>query len=302
MLIRLLYLLALLLTSAVAQASPCTDFCRQQQERCADYHCTPVTMGCSGGCSVFFTNNPNMCVDLCANDSLDACQRRVLDKAARCWQPCWQQKGGSLQQWGSCMKPCTDQARAEMESCRSGGGNVIGGPGYGLGNGQPGGSTGGYPPPANTPPSTGNPPTPPVLTPPPAQTSANPNCPAIDLTGAWYGNDGGQYYLRQYGSTVWWYGEPVDTNVPAWTNVAQGSLLGDELVLTWADVPKGRASSYGSLIIDVASASKMSLKSQSGGFRASRWTRASIGQSSSSEGGKKKKESLEDKIRELFKN
>lgn len=302
MFVRCLHLLALFwalsLTAVATQASPCADFCRQQHERCTNYHCTPVTMGCSGGCSIFFTNNPNMCVDLCANDSLDACQRRVLDKAARCWQPCWQQKGGSLQQWGNCMKPCSDQARIEMESCRTGGGGVIGGPDHGPGNGQPGGATGGYP----YPPPPTYPPTPPVVTqPPPSTTTGGPACPAVDLTGVWNGNDGGQYYIRQYGSNIWWYGEP-DASAPMWTNVAYGSLLGGELTLTWADVPKGRATSYGSLVIDVLSSNSLGMKSQSGGFRGTRWTRAGASPPVGGDSGKKKKESLEDKLREIFRN
>jgi len=30
--------------------------------------------------------------------------------------------------------------------------------------------------------------------------------PGSDLTGVWHANDGGTYYLRLLGRTVWWFG------------------------------------------------------------------------------------------------
>ena len=48
-----------------------------------------------------------------------------------------------------------------------------------------------------------------------------------DLTGRWNANDGGTYYLRQTGSTLWWYGEN-NTTSPTFSNVLMGSISPNE--------------------------------------------------------------------------
>jgi hypothetical protein len=63
-----------------------------------------------------------------------------------------------------------------------------------------------------------------------------------DLTGDWRCNMGGDYYIRQSGNTIWWYGEGS-----SWSNVAHGNINGNIASLSWTDVPKGRNSLIGTL-------------------------------------------------------
>lgn len=96
---------------------------------------------------------------------------------------------------------------------------------------------------------------------------------AADLTGTWIGNDNGIYYMRQSGSTIWWYGESSRTN-PGWTNVAYGTLAGNSVVLFWADVPKGSANGIGVLVLNVDSNNQLSAQSKLGsGFGTKTWKR-----------------------------
>ena len=67
---------------------------------------------------------------------------------------------------------------------------------------------------------------------------------AIDLTGTWAGDDDGVYYLRQLGDQVWWLGMsgiggPLVARGTDWTNVYHGTLTGDAVTGTYADVPGG---------------------------------------------------------------
>jgi len=67
---------------------------------------------------------------------------------------------------------------------------------------------------------------------------------AIDLTGAWAGDDQGVYYLRQIGDEVWWLGmsglgESLASRGQQWTNVYVGKLSGSTITGTYADVPHG---------------------------------------------------------------
>ena len=94
---------------------------------------------------------------------------------------------------------------------------------------------------------------------------------ALNLGGRWNCNDGGIYYVRQLGAKIWWFGERTPTN-PGWSNVAHGDLVGNELRLDWADVPKGSLLQSGILVLDVT-ANKMTVKQQTGGFSGTVWTR-----------------------------
>src|SRR4249920_228391 len=68
---------------------------------------------------------------------------------------------------------------------------------------------------------------------------------ALDLTGAWMGDDDGVYYIRQLGKVIWWSGMseasgPPDRLGRDWNNVATGTIKDDLTIpLTWADVPRG---------------------------------------------------------------
>ncbi len=93
-----------------------------------------------------------------------------------------------------------------------------------------------------------------------------------DLTGKWSCNDGGSYYLRQLGKEVFWYGERSPA-APAWSNVASGYIDGNQIILRWADVPKGRIMQEGILILRLDTPDKATATYKTGGFGGSIWTR-----------------------------
>ncbi len=99
-----------------------------------------------------------------------------------------------------------------------------------------------------------------------------------DLTGDWGCNDGGTYYIRQDGSSVWWYGEIAPEN-PSWSNVAYGEIVGNQLHLKWADVPKGSVGGKGRLVLEVRDNGRrlQALKKEGSGFGGSSWTKKSSG-------------------------
>jgi hypothetical protein len=76
----------------------------------------------------------------------------------------------------------------------------------------------------------------------PVEKAFDPN--NLDLTGAWTGDDGGIYYIRQEGSSVWWNGMSGRAGSPSdlgrsWNNVARGVINALEINLDWVDVPRG---------------------------------------------------------------
>ncbi len=98
-----------------------------------------------------------------------------------------------------------------------------------------------------------------------------------DLTGKWKCDDGGMYYLRQIGNTVVWYGENAPTST-GWSNVATGTYSNGKLTVRWADVPKGTATGYGTLVLSVTpgvpNERKMQWVSGTGsGFGGRNWSR-----------------------------
>ena len=96
--------------------------------------------------------------------------------------------------------------------------------------------------------------------------------PQFNLSGVWKGNDGGKYHIRQLNDELWWFGESSPTN-PAWSNVAHGLIRNREIVLKWADVPKGSIMNSGELMLEVVSENRIVAKSKTGGFGGSEWTR-----------------------------
>jgi hypothetical protein len=97
---------------------------------------------------------------------------------------------------------------------------------------------------------------------------------ALDLTGTWTGNDGSPFYLRQIGRVLWWFGENEPIG-PVYSNVAHGSIAGNNINLRWADVPKGDNRGSGQLRIKITSDNSLLLISQTGPatFGVSSWTR-----------------------------
>ena len=76
-----------------------------------------------------------------------------------------------------------------------------------------------------------------------------------DLTGAWDGDDGGAYYIRQVGDCVWWFGTELEDIEPGLTaqrgfaNVASGRVDGTQIEVEWADVPVGNILGGGGLTL-----------------------------------------------------
>ncbi len=95
---------------------------------------------------------------------------------------------------------------------------------------------------------------------------------SIDLTGVWNCDDGGKYYVRQLGPTVWWYGEH-DPNTPDWSNVMRGTISVSTISADWTDVPKGSIMQHGALTLHIESNNRVVAISKTGGFVGSVWTR-----------------------------
>ena len=79
----------------------------------------------------------------------------------------------------------------------------------------------------------------------------------VDLTGAWAGDDGGIYYIRQNDKQIWWNGMSGRDAAPRelgsdWSNVGTG-VIKDDLTIkaTWADVPRGNILGSGTLTLQV---------------------------------------------------
>lgn len=78
----------------------------------------------------------------------------------------------------------------------------------------------------------------------------------FDLTGAWAGDDGGIYYLRQIGSVVWWNGmsgrdgSPLDIGRD-YNNVARGVIDGLQIDVETSDVPRGGALFNSTLVLRI---------------------------------------------------
>ena len=69
------------------------------------------------------------------------------------------------------------------------------------------------------------------------------------LTGAWAANDAGTYYVRQIGNTVWWLGLSVDQGL-TFANVFHGTLQGNQVSGSWADVPLGQTTGLGQITVN----------------------------------------------------
>ena len=95
---------------------------------------------------------------------------------------------------------------------------------------------------------------------------------ARDLTGVWDCDDGGTYYIRQSGNTIWWFGEP-SIQPGGWSNDAKGAITADTINLDWSDVPKGRTLNSGILVLRIESNDRLTALQKTGGFGGSVWTR-----------------------------
>jgi hypothetical protein len=95
---------------------------------------------------------------------------------------------------------------------------------------------------------------------------------APDLTGIYTCNDGGTYYVRQLGNSVFWLGLSSDDG-GTFTNVFKGIIQGNNVVGNWADVPRGQTHSAGTMNLVILSPASFKTMSQTGGFSGSLWKR-----------------------------
>ena len=110
---------------------------------------------------------------------------------------------------------------------------------------------------------------------------------AIDLTGAWAGDDGGIYYVRQRGDVVWWNGMSSRNDPPPalgrdWNNVGRGQLKDLTITSDWVDVPRGGIAGYGTVNFtvgpDAAGNIQITKTSETGTGRGDTlWTRCTPG-------------------------
>lgn len=95
---------------------------------------------------------------------------------------------------------------------------------------------------------------------------------AINLTGTWHCDDGGNYFIRQVGNELWWYGQSGDGG-KTWSNVFHGQIQKNRAVGKWADVPHGQTQNFGEMTIEILGANKLKTTQKTGGFGGSGWTR-----------------------------
>ena len=94
---------------------------------------------------------------------------------------------------------------------------------------------------------------------------------AQTLDGKWAGSEG-TYYIRQVGNQVSWYGEAADGE--AWCNTAWGTISGNTITLTWADLPKCGNNLNGTLVLTLSEDKKVLTKlSATGGFGGTKFTK-----------------------------
>jgi hypothetical protein len=95
---------------------------------------------------------------------------------------------------------------------------------------------------------------------------------AINLSGKWKGNDQGNYFLSQVGSTLLWLGMSPNSGA-SWTNVFRGTVTGMSIAGQWADVPLGAARNSGTLNINIVNFNQLQRTAVTGGFGGSQWSR-----------------------------
>ena len=110
---------------------------------------------------------------------------------------------------------------------------------------------------------------------------------SLDLTGNWKATvdtetmPGPDFYIRQIGKSVWMYEE--DMSDPTWTSIANGPVVDNTVELSWADIPKGEASLYGTLMLNVTSDNELKVMNQTGGWGGEDWNKMSLVKNSESD-------------------
>jgi len=116
----------------------------------------------------------------------------------------------------------------------------------------------------------------------PATPSPAPSGRPDDVTGVWSCNDGGTYYVRKVGTTVWWLGLSGDGG-RSFINVFRGSWRSNPATEEpvdfgtvdgeWADVPRAPSAQSGTLRLSFRFTQELWKRGQSGPFSGSVWKR-----------------------------
>ncbi|WP_303318301.1 hypothetical protein Q4Q34_10645 [Flavivirga abyssicola] len=91
------------------------------------------------------------------------------------------------------------------------------------------------------------------------------------ITGIWKCDDGGSYYIRQIKNKVMWFGEKKTGSTTIFSNVANGTISGNSIVLDWVDVPKGKT--YGKGTLKLRKSGNTITKISGSGFGGNRWSK-----------------------------
>jgi hypothetical protein len=98
---------------------------------------------------------------------------------------------------------------------------------------------------------------------------------AVDLTGDWKVLPDVDIYIRQIDNSVWWLCESSGVS-PSWTSVANGTVEGNTVSLSWIDVPKGNLSATGTLLLNITSEDELEILNQTGGWGGDNWKEIKI--------------------------
>ncbi|WP_052154238.1 hypothetical protein [Thermoactinomyces sp. CICC 10522] len=95
-------------------------------------------------------------------------------------------------------------------------------------------------------------------------------------TGVYTSDDGGRYYVRQIGNTIWWAGLGNGGTGDNFTNVFRGTRTGNVVSGTWVDVPRGTNTGSGTLSFQISldpttQRVTFTRRSATGGFGATFW-------------------------------
>jgi len=121
-----------------------------------------------------------------------------------------------------------------------------------------------------------------------APESETPLVAAVDLTGAWKGDDGATYYIRhiprkpgvaaifkgvnaEVKDDVYWFGQGKGFGNVFHGMISKGQV--DQIMGEWADVPVSGAKNSGFLTITIASKDRLILMGEPGNFNAREWKR-----------------------------
>src|SRR5216684_1009614 len=97
--------------------------------------------------------------------------------------------------------------------------------------------------------------------------------PIRELNGYYEADNGGAYFIRQIGDTVYWFGE--DPN-GAWANVLVGTISGNKITARFWDVPKGKTQGMGEMILQIQNDDSLIKLSSTTPFGTKFWKKAVV--------------------------